>query len=93
MKVNVMQRNFQVLYGKKKHANTEVNLVWNVLDKAKTYKTEAKMCMLCLTEKYIIFSKLNLHNSRNELLTKCRHENRFYLANFKDNITLLHVEI
>ena len=72
----------------KKHANTETNLVWNVLDKARAYKPEAKRYMLCFTEKYhIIFSKLNLFNSRNELVTKCRHENKFYLANFKDNIT------
>ena len=71
-----------------KHANTETNLVCNVLDKARAYKPEAKRCLLCLTEKYhIIFSKLNLLNSKNELVTKCRHENKFYLANFKDIIT------
>ena len=74
--------------GKKKHANTKMNLVWNVSDKARAYKPETKRFMLCLTEKYhIIFSKLNLLNLRNELVTKCRHENKFYLANFKDNIT------
>ena len=59
--------------------------MWNILDKAIAYKPEAKRCLLCLTEKYI-FSKLNLLNSRNELVTKCRHENRFYLANFKDHV-------
>ena len=54
----------------KKHANTRTNLVWNVLDKARAYKPETKRCMLYLTEKYqIIFSKLNLLNSRNELVT------------------------
>ena len=71
-----------------KHTNTETNLVWNILDKARTYRPETKRCLLCLTEKYhIIFSKLNLLNSRNELVTKCCHENKFYLVNFKDNIT------
>ena len=71
-----------------KHTNTETNLVWNILDKARVYRPETKRCLLCLTEKYhIIFSKLNLLNSRNELVTKCRHENKFYLVNFKDNIT------
>ena len=45
---------------KKKHAYTEMNLVWNVLEKARAYKPEAIRCMLCLTEKYIIFFKLNL---------------------------------
>ena len=76
------------VWEKKKHANTETNFVWNVLDKARVYKPEAKRCMLCLTGKYhIIFPKLNLLNSRNELVMKCRHENKLYLANLKDNIT------
>ena len=40
-----------------KHANSETNLVWNILDKPKAYKSEAKRCLLSLTEKYsIIFS-------------------------------------
>ena len=42
-----------------KHVNTETNLVWNVLDKARAYKPEAKRCLLCLTEKYhIIFPQV-----------------------------------
>ena len=65
-----------------------MNLVWNVLGKARAYKPETKRCLLCLTEKYhASFSTLDLLNSRNELVTKCRHENKFYLANFKDSIT------
>ena len=70
-----------------KHVDTETNLVWSILDKARAYKPEAERCLLCLTEKYhIIFSKLNLLHSRNELVTKCRHENKLYLANVKDSI-------
>ena len=39
--------------------------------------------MLYLIEKYhIILSTKNLLNKRNELVTKCRHENKFYLGNF-----------
>ena len=71
-----------------KHERTNTNLEWDVLDKASAYNPESKRCRLCLTDKYlIIFSKLNLLNSRNELVTKCRHENKYYLANFNDNIT------
>ena len=33
---------------------------------------------------YNIFSKKNLLNKGNELVTKCRHENEFYLANYKN---------
>ena len=54
------------------------NLMWNILDKARAYKPEAKRCLLCFTEKsHITFSKLNLLNTRNELETKCHHENKF----------------
>ena len=71
-----------------KHTSTETNLVRNILDKARAYRPETKGCLLRLTEKYhIIFSKLNLLNSTNEFVTKCRHENKFYLVNLKDNIT------
>ena len=70
-----------------KHAKTERTLVWDILHKARVYKPEAKRCLLCLTEKYhIIFSGLNLLITRNELVTKCRHENKFYFANFRDSI-------
>ena len=71
-----------------KHTNTETNLVWNILDKARAYRPETKRCLLRLTKKYhIIFSKLILLNPRNELVTKCHHENKLYLVNFKDSIT------
>ena len=69
-----------------KPSTPTTNFVRNVLGKVMAYKPEAK-CLMCLTEKYhIIFSKLDLLNSRNELVTKCCHENKFYLANFKDII-------
>ena len=66
-----------------KYTNTETNLVWNILDKARAYRPETKRCLLCLTEKYhIIFSKLNLLNLRNELVTKCCQTN-FTLSTLK----------
>ena len=70
-----------------KHANTETSLEWisRVLDKAKSYKPGSRKCMLCLIKKYhILFSKLNLLNLHSELVTRCRHENKFYLSNYKD---------
>ena len=71
----------------KKKEKIDVELEWSILDKAKPYSPESKKCMLCLTEKYhIIFSNKNLFNKRNELVTKskCRHENKFSLKNYKD---------
>ena len=72
------------IWGKRKE-KINVDLDWIILDKAKPYPPASKKCMLCLTEKYhIIFSTKNLLNKRNELVTKCRHENKFYLVNYKD---------
>ena len=66
-----------------KHGNTETSLEWKILDKAKSYALGSGKCILCL-KYHILFSKLNLLNSRSELVTKCRHENKFYLSNYKD---------
>ena len=68
-----------------KHANTETFLEWKILDKAKSYETRPRKCMLCLTEKYhFLFAKINPLNSCSELVTKCRYENKFYFSNYKD---------
>ena len=76
------------IWGEKKE-KVNVDLDWIILDKATSYSPASKKCMLCLTEKYhykyhYIFSTKNPLNKRNELVTKCRHENKFYLANYKD---------
>ena len=64
-----------------KHTNTETSLEWKRLDKAKSYERGSRKCMLCLREKYVLFSKLNLLNSCSKLVIKCQHENKFYLSN------------
>ena len=67
-----------------KSKNIDVSLEWSILNKAKPYSPGSRNCMLCLTEKYhILFSGLNLLNKRNELISKCRHENKYYLSNYK----------
>ena len=69
--------------GKKKE-KINVDLDWSILDKVNPYSPASKKCMLRLTEKYhTIFSTKNLLNKRNELVTKCRYQNIFYLANYK----------
>ena len=68
-----------------KHVNTGTFVEWKILYKAKFYEPDSGNCMLCLTKKYhILFSKLNTLNSRSKLVAKCRHENKFYLSNYKD---------
>ena len=49
-----------------------------------TYKNGDKRCRLCLAEKYhVIFQPFKKLNKRSEIISKCRHENKFYLKNFK----------
>ena len=63
-----------------KDANTETSIEWKILDKVKSYEPGSRKCMLWLTEKYpILFSKLILLNSPSKLVTKCRHDSKFYL--------------
>ena len=57
---------------------------WSVIDHAKPYQNGSKRCNLCLTEKYhILTSLVNLINKRSELVSKCHHENKFDLLNYK----------
>lgn len=58
-------------------------LSWKILDQAEPFKPGGKSCNLCLMEKYhIISSPLPLLNKRNELASKCRHENKYMMNNF-----------
>ena len=67
-----------------KNKNIDVSLECSIPDKPKPYLPGSRNCMLCLTGKYhILFSGLYLLNKRNELVSKCRHENKYYLSNYK----------
>ena len=62
-----------------------MDLDWSFFNKTKPDSPVSKKCMLCLTEKYhIIFFTNNSFNKCNGLVTKCRHDIKFYLANYKD---------
>ena len=68
-----------------KDNNTNFTINWSILATAPAYSYKSKRCHLCLTEKlYLIRAKKpSLLKKRSELISKCRHENKFYLANFK----------
>ena len=53
--------------------------------KTPPYQCGSKVCDLCLLEKVFIISADpdNLLNKRTELISKCRHRNKFLLANVK----------
>ena len=69
---------------KLKDDGTQPITLWEIIDQAPSYRAGSKTCNLCLTEKFhIITSELKLVNKRSELISKCRHSNKFYLNNYK----------
>ena len=66
-----------------KHNRVNFNIKWSILARARSYNNTTKRCDLCLTAKFMIIkSNCNsLFNTRYELISKCRHENKFYLKN------------
>ena len=72
---------------KLKH-NVTPTLKWYILKSVAPYSNITKKCRLCLQEKFEILSYPNPHellNKRSELVSKCRHMNKFLLANYKAN--------
>ena len=55
-----------------------------ISDFARPHVDDSKACSLCLNEKFhIITSKKKLLNKRSELVSTCRHVNKFLLKNYK----------
>ena len=75
----------------KKRKDVTLALIWEVLQTAKAYSNITKRCSLCLHEKLAVITYpypdelLNLLNRRSELVTKCRHEDKFLLKKFNGN--------
>ena len=72
----------------KNRKNVAPALIWKVLRTARTYSNITKRCSLCLHEKLAIITYPypdELLNRRSELVTKCRHENKFLLKSFNSN--------
>ena len=73
------------LVWKLKDENKDYSLNWSIAARASPYKNGAKYCDLCVTEKVIIVRSepRGLINKRTELVSKCRHRNKFLLRNLK----------
>ena len=66
-----------------KDSNTGYHISWSILSRAHAYTNKTDRCNLCLTEKLLkSTTKQDILNKRSELISKCRHENKFYLSNF-----------
>lgn len=59
------------------------NITWEIARKCQKYNCGSGRCDLCLTEKMLIArnNEPGMLNSRSELISKCRHRNKFLLCN------------
>ena len=69
-----------------KDNNIPYQLKWCIAYKARPYVCGSKKCDLCLSEKLAIIKAdpSSLLNTRDELVSKCRHRNKFALRCFKE---------
>ena len=69
-----------------KDNNIPYQLKWWIAYKARPYVCGSNKCDLCLSEKLTIIKgdRNSLLNTRDELVSKCRHRNKFALRCFKE---------
>ena len=62
-------------------------ITWNIVRKCPGYNPETKRCILCLSEKLDIAQHegSDLLNKRSEIISKCRHQNKYALAKLDSN--------
>ena len=67
-----------------KEQNGNPNISWKILQTSRSFSPESVSCQLCQEEKYqiAIYPENNLLNKRTEIVAKCRHMNKFYLATY-----------
>ena len=68
-----------------KDQNKTFDIKWSIFKKSSGYNPATKSCNLCLLEKLVICNfkdKDRLINKRLDLVSKCRHENKFIIANY-----------
>ena len=70
---------------KMKDKGKDFTIKWSVAAKASPYMCCSKRCDLCLMEKLLIAKAdpRTLLNKRSEIVSKCRHRNKFTLKHFR----------
>ena len=74
-------------FWKLKRKNKDPKVTWKIIRKCKPINKSSMKCNLCLSEKLeIALRKSNINhnciNARSELISKCRHVNKYALARF-----------
>ena len=70
----------------KKEYNEMPTLKWSIVKYVPSYSNISKKCLLCLHEKLEIVDQDHLLNKRSELISKCRHANKYYYVIKKQTI-------
>ena len=67
-----------------KENNGNPSISWKILKNSTSFSPDTGSCQLCQEEKYKIatYPNNNLLNKRTEIVSKCRHMNKFYLATY-----------
>jgi len=68
-----------------KDQNVKHSIKWSIKEKAAAYTGGAAYCDLCLNEKLVILmaNPRTTLNSRQEIMSKCRHKSKYSLASIK----------
>ena len=69
-----------------KNGGVDYSIKWKIESKCHPYRNGSRRCNLCLTEKLIIARSKHprMINKRSELMSKCRHRNKFLLQSVGD---------
>ena len=72
------------IWNERDNNETPSLIEWSIIERVPPFRNGDNNCKLCISEKYhIIFQPFTKINKRNELTSKCRHENKYYLSNVK----------
>ena len=67
----------------KERHNAQPTVTWRIMKKCAKLRISSKTCNLCLSEKTaIILSTEKILNKRSEIVSKCRHVNKYMLHRF-----------
>ena len=66
-----------------KDSDARYSVKWKIIKRCRPYSNKTKRCNLCLYEKFIIICHPELCslNTRNELISTCRHRKKHLLCN------------
>ena len=75
-------------YWQMKKSNRQPIITFEILKECSSHNPESKLCNLCTNEKLFILENTDKHllNKRNELVSKCRHRNKFKLENVRPKV-------